>query len=393
MKRTHTLDSLKRTHTLDLLLETGCVSVSRTYSFTGCVSVSRILSVSRISASRIATFSQPRRMRRTETAPAESHKPSRRLRTSRTTETLDDSVMATPRSKLIDPELPLHYHLVSRCVRRSFLCGEDPVSGKSYEHRKDWLEQRMLALARSFALEIDAYAIMSNHFHIVIYFDPKAGQSWSDGEVADRWTRAFPSRAPNGSIDHSATDQIRTLIAQSPDLAARRREVLGSLSMFMKYLKQPIAYRANKEDGCSGHFFEQRFYSGAILDEPGLIAAMAYVDLNPVRAATARSLEACQHTSVQHRLNGLTHTAHRLKRAIKPIISGLNTVSQRVSMSLEGYLDLLEQMIHADTRPQEIAWAARIANIGKYQRAHGCADVLSDWITARGFRPLEAPIS
>ena len=52
----------------------------------------------------------------------------------------------------------------------------------------------------------------------------------------------------------------------------------------MKHLKQPIAWRANREDGCTGHFFESRFYSGALLDEAALIAAMVYVDLNPIRA-------------------------------------------------------------------------------------------------------------
>ena len=61
-------------------------------------------------------------------------------------------------------------------------------------------------------------------------------------------------------------------------------ERLGSLSAFMQHLKQPIARRANIEDGVTGHFFEKRFYSGALLDEEALLTAMAYVDLNPVRA-------------------------------------------------------------------------------------------------------------
>mgnify|MGYP006085397397 FL=1 len=69
-----------------------------------------------------------------------------------------------------------------------------------------------------------------------------------------------------------------------PERLVHARQTLGSLSMFMKHLKQPIAYQANKEDRCSGHFFEGRFYSGALLDENAVIAAMAYVDLNPIRA-------------------------------------------------------------------------------------------------------------
>jgi putative transposase len=54
--------------------------------------------------------------------------------------------------------------------------------------------------------------------------------------------------------------------------------------MLMKHLKQPIAYQANREDRCSGHFFEGQFYSGALLDENAVVAAIAYVGLNPMRA-------------------------------------------------------------------------------------------------------------
>jgi putative transposase len=36
-----------------------------------------------------------------------------------------------------------YYHVVSRCVRRAFLCGEDAHSGQSYEHRStSWVSCR-----------------------------------------------------------------------------------------------------------------------------------------------------------------------------------------------------------------------------------------------------------
>ena len=98
------------------------------------------------------------------------------------------AAMATPRSKLVDNAVALGYHLVSSCVRRAWLCGRDQRTGKDYSHRKRWLVGRMLALARCFAVEIDAYAVMSNHFHLVVHYDPKACESWSDAEVATRWT-------------------------------------------------------------------------------------------------------------------------------------------------------------------------------------------------------------
>ena len=100
--------------------------------------------------------------------------------------------MATPRSQRIDPEYPMHYHLVSRCVRRSWLCGFDRPTNKNYEHRKQWLLKRLFHLAQYFAVAVDAYAITSNHFHLVVYFDPQESHRWSDEEVADRWLAVFP---------------------------------------------------------------------------------------------------------------------------------------------------------------------------------------------------------
>ena len=90
----------------------------------------------------------------------------------------------------------------------------------------------------------------------------------------------------------------------------------------MKHLKQPIARRANLEDDRTGHFFEQRFYSGALLTEEALIAAMAYVDLNPVRAELARRVEEIRDTSIQERLQ--VNSAEALADYLRPVVSGLD---------------------------------------------------------------------
>ncbi|MEO5344524.1 MAG: transposase, partial [Gammaproteobacteria bacterium SHHR-1] len=77
---------------------------------------------------------------------------------------------------------------------------------------------------------------------------------------------------------------------------------LADLSWFMRNLNQSIAFQANAEDQCKGHFWESRFKSQALLDEAALLAAMAYVDLNPVRAGIAETPETSDFTSIQQRI-------------------------------------------------------------------------------------------
>ncbi len=153
--------------------------------------------------------------------------------------------MATPRSRLIDSQLALHYHIVSRCVRRSWLCGRDPYSGKNYNHRKEWLTSRLFHLARYFAVEVDAFTIMNNHFHLVLFYDPLACDTWSDIEVANRWSEAFPPRLVKQDVDELEIRKQwqRESLLESPERLADARRYLGSLSSFMKHLKQPIAWR------------------------------------------------------------------------------------------------------------------------------------------------------
>ncbi|WP_444893298.1 hypothetical protein ACJJIE_01610 [Microbulbifer sp. TRSA001] len=91
--------------------------------------------------------------------------------------------MTLPRSTQISLDATPYYHCVSRCVRRAFLCGRDSKSGKDYEYRREWIESRMYKLAEAFALDIAAYAVMSNHYHIVLYIDREAASKWSLKEV------------------------------------------------------------------------------------------------------------------------------------------------------------------------------------------------------------------
>jgi REP element-mobilizing transposase RayT len=209
--------------------------------------------------------------------------------------------MTSPRSHLVDPAATGFYHCMSRCVRRAFLCGEDASTGRSYEHRKQWVEDRLLELAEVFSVGIYAYAAMSNHLHVVVYVDPSATLAWSPDEVARRWVRLTPVRV-DGEIDELACEARASAMAGNPERIAVLRDRLGSLSWFMRFLNEPIARRANREDGCTGHFWEARFKCQALLDDAAVLACMAYVDLNPIRAGLATDLPGSPHTSVQRRL-------------------------------------------------------------------------------------------
>lgn len=66
---------------------------------------------------------------------------------------------------------------MARCVRRAFLCGEDSLTGQSYEHRKQWIVDKLMELAGIFAIDVCAYAVMSNHYHVVLRVDSERAQA------------------------------------------------------------------------------------------------------------------------------------------------------------------------------------------------------------------------
>ena len=69
-----------------------------------------------------------------------------------------------------------YYHCISRCVRRAFLCGEEHFTGQSYEHRRGWVEDKLLELAEIFCIDVCPYAVISNHTHLVLYVDDKKAE-------------------------------------------------------------------------------------------------------------------------------------------------------------------------------------------------------------------------
>lgn len=223
--------------------------------------------------------------------------------------------MTRPRSELVSLSETPWYHVVSRCVRRAFLCGEDAHTGKNFDHRRGWIEARIRQLASVFAIDVAAYAVMSNHYHIVLKVDAQRARELSDEEALRRWTQLFSGPL----LVQRYLDARETLgeaeVQRVRQWAEEYRSRLADLSWYMRVLNEGIARRANKEDQVKGRFWEGRFKSQALLDEQAVLSAMAYVDLNPIRAALAETPEESDYTSVQARL--LPQVAHaRMAEAI-----------------------------------------------------------------------------
>ena len=234
--------------------------------------------------------------------------------------------MATPRSLIVDENVTPWYHCVSRCVRRAFLCGE------GFEHRKDWIENRLQDLVDVFAIDCAGFAIMDNHLHVLLRLDSRRAAEWSDEEVARRWLRLFPLRGIEGQPLPVSEARVRELIADANALAKARKR-LSDLGWFMKCLKEPLARLANKEDGCTGAFWESRFRSVAVLDEASLLATAAYIDLNPVAAGIALTPEASEHTSFRARLDEC-----RGNGTLQTVRDGLSTETVNPAQESAGWL-------------------------------------------------------
>ncbi len=238
--------------------------------------------------------------------------------------------MTQARSTMVSLDDTPWYHCVNRCVRRAFLCGEDPVSGRDYSHQRGWIAERIRQLAGVFAIDIAAYAVMSNHFHIVLRVDRQRAQAWSLDEVLERWTQLFAGPPlvaryrTNGGEGMSQTDRDRL-----NTLAEQYRERLYDLSWFMRCLNESIARQANAEDGVKGRFWEGRFKSQALLDEAAVLAAMTYVDLNPIRAGLAETPEGSDHTALQARIQDAQDPQTQPRKTEpKPRIPATTTVTE-----------------------------------------------------------------
>lgn len=255
--------------------------------------------------------------------------------------------MTQSRSSLISLSDTPFYHCISRCVRQAYLCGVNGDSGRDFEHRRQWMVDRIRQLSNIFAIDVCAYSIMSNHYHLVLHANETEVASCSDEEVCKRWYQLYSgsvivSRWRKGELTTEAEVQMALTVITG------WRDRLLDISWFMRCLNEFIARKANKEDGCKGRFWEGRFKSQALLDEKAVLTCMAYVDLNPIRAKMADSVAQSEYTSLFERIHGVCARGDKENHAdrcnSKPLFAfmGDNEQPQCLGYLFHDYLELVD---------------------------------------------------
>ena len=209
------------------------------------------------------------------------------------------------RAEVFDPNEVAVAHVFNRTVRRCFLIGDDALSGKNFDHRKAWIEEYLRQFAAAFGIDLICFAIMSNHFHLILRSRPDVVASWDNREVARRWLMLCPVRCSANSRPLPPSEAEISSIANCPLKSQEIRRRLSNFSWWMRLLCQRIAQRANNEEKERGRFFQDRYGATRLTDEASILACAAYVDLNPIRAAIAMTLESSDHTSVQTRIRAI----------------------------------------------------------------------------------------
>lgn len=247
--------------------------------------------------------------------------------------------MTYPRRQTVFDDRPGLYHCVTRCVRQAFLCDDTATPcSRGGEARQDWIERRILELAECFAVGIYAWSAMSNHCHIVLLVDPLKPQDWTDEEVARRWCGI--NQYPGRPVQAEKRMQRERALLEDPDRLLDIRARLGSLSWFMRFVNEGIARRANVEDGCKGHFWDGRYKSQNLLDDRAALAAMAYVDLNPVRAGMAEHLDQCRFTSIPRRLKLVQSGPETASDQLRPLAGIASSIVPVITE--RSYVNLVE---------------------------------------------------
>ena len=173
---------------------------------------------------------------------------------------------------------------------------------EDFSHRRLWIIDRLKQYAKYFAIDVLGFVVMSNHYHLVLRTRPDVVADLSDTEVARRVCLISPNKRTAEGEPCEPTEPELDLIRNNPQALAEARCKLSDVSALMRRLNQFVATRANREEDKHGHFWKERYHSVRLVDDAALLAATLYVDMNPIRAFIAETLEECEYSSLQRRL-------------------------------------------------------------------------------------------
>jgi len=181
--------------------------------------------------------------------------------------------MAVKRSTQLDLTLTTKFHCCTRAVRAAFILDDNVEHDPNKIDRRQWIEDRILFLTTVFAIDVCAYAVMSNHYHVILDVHKSQSDDWEPLEIITRWHKIY-----KGTELSRAYALGKPLTKIESDLvlefAENCRKKLHDISWFMRNINEPLARIANKEDDCKGRFWESRFKSQALLDEQALLTCM-----------------------------------------------------------------------------------------------------------------------
>jgi hypothetical protein len=159
-------------------------------------------------------------------------------------------------------------HVMNRVVRRCFLLGTDPVTGKNFDHRKNWIEQQLRRQSACFGIDLLGFSILSNHFHLILRSRPDVVCAWDDMEVARRWLMLCPLRKDSDGVAAEPSPMELNTIVNDPRKLQTIRVRLSDIGWWMHCLSQHIAIRANREDNENGRFWNLPSYCPPFLNLP-----------------------------------------------------------------------------------------------------------------------------
>jgi len=210
--------------------------------------------------------------------------------------------MARPKRQWVSQDVG-SFHIISRVAGGEFLFTESD---------KEFFLKRLERLAAGFFLEIHAFCIMSNHFHILATGLEKEARSASKDELIRRYRLIYGKNAepPAGTYDSSYQ-----LIPDADGGEERLRRRLGSISRFVQELKQSFSRWYNKRYERYGYLWGDRFKGVIVSKGEAQLACSAYIDLNPVRAGLVQKPEDYRWCSLGLRVRA----PNRAKKLLRPL--------------------------------------------------------------------------